>query len=165
MSIRFSADEVLEIAQAIENNGARFYQAAADCVGGGKPQQILTELSRWERIHEGIFAEMRQALAKDEKDSDVYDPQGEAALYLKALADAQVFGPSVDPMAKLGPNPTYEGILLTAIGMEKDSILFYVGMKDVVSQAMGKARIDAIVREEMKHVALLSHELNEAKDT
>ncbi len=159
MSIRFSADEVLEIAQAIEANGTRFYQVAAESLGRGKPQDVLMELSRWEQVHERTFAQMRQALAKEERDSDVFDPDGEASLYLRALADAQVFKPTDDPAARIGPNPTYQGILQTAIGLEKESILFYVGMRDFVSQAGGKARIDAILREEMNHVTVLTREL------
>jgi len=45
-----------------------------------------------------------------------------------------------------------------AIGLEKDSIVFYLGMKDAVPERLGRSRIDDIIREEMSHVYLLSRE-------
>ncbi len=164
MAIRFSADEILAIAQGIETNGARFYQVAAGRIAHGKSQEVLLDLARWEQVHERIFAEMRQTLAKEQKDADIFDPSGEAALYLQSLADAQVFGPPQDPVERIGPNPTYRGILQTAIALEKESIVFYVGMRDFVSQASGRERVDAILREEMNHVTILNRELREAKE-
>jgi rubrerythrin len=50
-------------------------------------------------------------------------------------------------------------ILKAAIGIEKDSIAFYLGMKDMVSERRGKEKIEEIIREEMEHIRLLSHEL------
>ena len=42
---------------------------------------------------------------------------------------------------------------------ENDSIVFYLGMKDLVPEKAGKAKLDAIIREEMGHIRLLSKEL------
>ena len=52
-----------------------------------------------------------------------------------------------------------EGVLISAIGAEKDSIIFYLGMRDAVPEGKGKERIDAIIKEEMGHVQILSQEL------
>ena len=52
-----------------------------------------------------------------------------------------------------------EDILKEAITAEKDSIVFYLGMKDLVPQALGKNRIDAVIKEEMAHIRTLSKEL------
>jgi rubrerythrin len=52
-----------------------------------------------------------------------------------------------------------EGILKEAITAEKDSILFYLGIKDLVPQALGQNRIDEIIKEEMAHIHLLTQEL------
>jgi rubrerythrin len=52
-----------------------------------------------------------------------------------------------------------EGILKEAITAEKDSIVFYLGMKELVPETLGKKRIDAIIKEEMSHIKLLSKEL------
>ena len=47
-------------------------------------------------------------------------------------------------------------ILRVAIGLEKDSIIFYLGMKELVPENLGKNRIDKIIKEEMGHIRLLS---------
>ena len=73
--------------------------------------------------------------------------------YLKALADTRVF---FEKTIDLG---SMKEILKSAIEAEKDSIVFYLGMKDVVPDSLGKKRIDDIIREEMSHIRLLSREL------
>ena len=52
-----------------------------------------------------------------------------------------------------------EEVLKFAIGAEKESIVFYLGMKDAVPSNLGKNRLDDIVREEMSHIRLLSNKL------
>jgi len=52
-----------------------------------------------------------------------------------------------------------EDILQTAIGLEKDSVVFYLGMKDAIPQRLGRSKIDGIIKEEMGHIATLSREL------
>ncbi len=50
-------------------------------------------------------------------------------------------------------------ILKSAIEAEKDAIVFYLGMKEAISQNFGRDRIEAIIKEEMGHIRLLSKEL------
>ena len=50
-------------------------------------------------------------------------------------------------------------ILKSAIEAEKDSIVFYLGMKEAVPENLGKGRIETIIKEEMGHIRLLSKEL------
>jgi rubrerythrin len=52
-----------------------------------------------------------------------------------------------------------EKILKAAIEAEKDSIVFYLGMKNAVPEDLGRTRLDDIIKEEMNHVRLLSREL------
>jgi rubrerythrin len=68
-----------------------------------------------------------------------------------------------DPTEWLTGKETKEDILKAAIGYEKDSIVFYLGIKEVVPPELGKDRIDAILKEEMSHVAVLSDELASSK--
>lgn len=161
MGVRFSADDILAVALAIEVNGAHFYESAAGKLADSRGQGLLRDLARWERAHEETFAALRAALAADEKDSGTLDPSGEAGLYLNALADASVFDPQADALAALGPNPTYRAILLKAMALEKDSIAFYIGMRELVPERLGRSKVDAIIKEEMKHVAILHEELGQ----
>jgi rubrerythrin len=80
-----------------------------------------------------------------------------APQYLKALADTRVFfEKDMDPT-------TMKEILKAAITAEKDSIVFYLGMKELVPEKMGKAKIDDIIKEEMSHIRLLSARLVKTK--
>jgi rubrerythrin len=50
-------------------------------------------------------------------------------------------------------------ILKSAIEAEKDSIVFYLGMKEAVPQNLGRDRIEAIIKEEMGHIQMLTKHL------
>jgi len=153
MGYDFNADEVFEMAEQIERNGAKFYRDAAKSVKDSSNKDLLLSLSKMEEAHEKTFKSMRSTLTQAQKASTVFDPAGEAALYLKALADTRVFfEKKIDTTSMLE-------ILKSAIEAEKDSIVFYLGMKEAVPAAFGQDRIDGIIKEEMGHITVLSKEL------
>lgn len=156
MALDFNADEIFEMAEEIERNGATFYRKAAEGVSGDE-KDFLLELAKMEDDHEVTFKAMRKELGDKEKASTTFDPQGEAPQYLKALADTRVFfEKDLDPT-------DMKDILKAAIGAEKDSIVFYLGMKDLVPEKMGKDKLDDIIKEEMSHIKLLSSRLIKTK--
>lgn len=153
MAYDFNADEVFEMALQIERNGALFYRKAAGDVTDAGARKLLLGLAEMEDDHERIFADLRASLTVREKAATVFDPEDQAAQYLKALADTRVF------YEKPIDTTSMEEILKAAISAEKDSILFYLGMKDMVADNLGKNKLDMIIREEMGHISLLSGEL------
>lgn len=159
MAIAFNADEVFEIAEQIERNGARFYRKAAEKVKAENFQQLLLKLADWELSHEKLFAEMRKKLSAGEKAETVYDPDNEGVLYLRALAEGRIFDLRSDPSRKLTKSVSMEKILSIAIEAERNSVLYYTGMKEVVPEKLGKARIEAIIKEEMNHITILNGHL------
>jgi len=156
MSIRFNADEVLEIAQDIERNGADFYKRAAELGQSGSARAMLLELAAMEEDHEKTFAEMRSGLTEAERRQMTYDPGEELPLYLQVMADKGVFGKKSEPARAFTGKETIEEVLRLAIGLEKDSIVFYLGLQELVPERLGGARIEHILREEMGHIATLS---------
>lgn len=153
MGFDFNADEVFAMAVQMEQNGQRFYRNAAEKAEGEDQKALLNRLADMEKDHEDVFVAMRSELGRKEGGSTVFDPHGEAELYLKALADTQLFfDKSVDVTSM-------EEILKTAIQAEKDSIVFYVGMQKAVPERLGKGKLDRIIEEEMGHVRLLGGEL------
>ncbi len=50
-------------------------------------------------------------------------------------------------------------IVKEAILAEKDSIVFYLGMKELVPEGLGKDKVDKIIKEEMSHIRLLTKKL------
>lgn len=159
MSVTFNADEMFEIAQWIERNGAKFYRRAAEVFPDSPLAERFASLAQWEEEHERTFAKMRAELKESEKQETAYDPYDEAALYLRALATGKVFAPDADPSAEVDGAGTVKDVVSLAIGKEKDSILFYTGMRELVPPRLGREKLEAIIKEEMKHVAMLNKEL------
>jgi rubrerythrin len=155
----FNAGEIFEMAMEIERNGAKFYRKAAEGKAGQTSKGLLLRLADMEVQHERTFAAMRDMLTTVETTSATFDPDDEAVLYLQAIADGHVFNAKVDPSALLTGKESAADILKTAIGLEKDSIVFYLGIQDLVAKSLGRERIGHIIREEMTHVTLLSAEL------
>jgi len=154
MSTDFNANEVFEMARQIEINGAAFYREAAETVDNQDYKNFLTELAQMEDDHEKTFEEMQKELTGGEQTLLVFDPEDENALYLKALADTRIF------FKKKAPGKDMMEILKSAIQAEKDSIVFYLGMKEMVPEKYGKSRVNDIIKEEMSHLKLLSGKLN-----
>ena len=157
MGMPFNADEVFEMAEQIERNGARFYRAAAEkfpAVG-----QLLSELAAMEDNHEKTFAAMRSELSGTEAEPLVFDPDEQAQLYLQAMADEHIFNINSDPTNQLANLETPEEVLKMAMGLERDSIAFYTGLKESVSRKAGKDKVEAIIKEEINHIAILSEKM------
>lgn len=160
MSIPFSADEAFEMAAQIERNGAEFYRKAAENVGEESTRKLLLDLAEWESTHEKTFAAMRAELKGEEKEATAFDPEGEAALYLRAMADGRVFDVKTDPASLLSGKESADEVLKTALGLEKDSILFYLGLRDMVPERLGRDKVEEIIKEEMGHIAFLNKQMS-----
>lgn len=159
MSFQFNADEIIQMAEQIERNGARFYRKAAEVVKDENVAKLLIDLAAWEEGHERAFATMRADLTDQERQAVVFDPDHETSMYLRAMADGHVFNIRVAPADKLTGKESAEEILRMAIGQEKDSIVFYTGLKEMISQTAGRERIDEIIKEEMSHIGFLNREI------
>ena len=153
MTFNFNADEIFKMAEEIEKNGAAFYKEASESISDERFKKLLSGLASMELDHYRTFSSMHSSLSDKEKEPTVFDPMNESVMYLKALADTEVF------YKKQLDTSSIKSILLTAIGMEKDSIVFYVGLKDMVPEKLGKNKIDNIISEEKKHIRLLANEL------
>lgn len=153
MMYDFNADDIFEMAEQMERNGAKFYRAAAASVSDPSHKDFLDKLADMEDAHEKTFSKMRATLKADEKATTVFDPDGEAVNYLRALADTRVF------FQKEIDTSSMPAILKDAIAAEKDAIVFYLGMRDAVPEKLGRSHLDDIIKEEMLHIRLLSNEL------
>jgi rubrerythrin len=149
----FTADDVFEMAEELERNGAKFYGDAAQNADNPEYKKLLVGLAEMEVEHEKTFVNLRSQLSGNEKALTAFDPQNESALYLKVLADTKVF------FEKKIDFSSMKSVLKAAILAEKDSIVFYLGMKEMVPEQYGKDKLDKIIEEEMDHIKILSKEL------
>ncbi|OGR21870.1 MAG: rubrerythrin [Desulfobacula sp. RIFOXYA12_FULL_46_16] len=155
MTNEFNADDIFEMAVKIEQNGAVFYRDAVGQVEEKKNKDFLLELAQMEDEHGVIFSNLKKELTAQEKIVTTFDPEDENILYLNAFADSKVF------FKKEKPDNNFRNILHCAIQTEKDSIVFYLGIKELVPEKYGRSKIDTIIKEEMGHIRLLAGKLAE----
>ena len=159
MAVVFNADEILTMAQEIERSGAAFYRSAARIVRGAS--SLLLRIAGEEDKHLKLFQEMQRAARGGGNDVED-DPDNAAAIYLRAYADRRVFAAPGDADAVFHGGESMEQVAAIAVGKEKDSIVFYVGMKKMVPFALGRDQLDAIIADEFRHIAWIEKAVHEA---
>ncbi len=159
MDTKFNAFEVFEIAEKIERNGAKFYRRAAELFDDSHTRKMFLQLADWETTHEQVFADMRNELAAQGPELRTFEPENSVVFDAQSMAGLAVFGIKPDPSDELTGEESITDILKSAIEKEKDSIVYYVGLKDFVSDRAGKDKIDDIIREELRHIGILNQAL------
>lgn len=156
MSYDFNADEVFNLAIRIEENGARFYRKAAEFQKDAENRATLEKLASMEDVHKTTFEKMKTALSAAEKTATVFDPLGESAQYLTAMADMHGGEGSPSAADALTGQESIVEIIDIAIGLEKESILFYLGLVDLVPPKLGQDKLYNIISEERRHIIQLN---------
>jgi len=159
MTVAFNADEIFEMAEQIERNGARFYGEVATKASDRTMKEMFLNLAAMEDGHLHTFQEMRRGLSDQEKGGTPFDPDNEAALYLQAMADTKGFEGMRSPTQKLTGKESMQELFEIAIEAEKNSVVFYVGLKGVVGERAGRDKVESIIREEVGHAAQLRRQL------
>lgn len=163
MIYNFNADAIFEMAEQIEKNGADFYHTAASRIPTPSVKEMLIRLAGMEEEHQRTFAALRKELAKPERSPAFSKLDADVQQYLTALSNTRVFHEDKKPDLKITETHTeadmLEEIYRCAIRAEKDSIVFYAGLRELVPETFGKSRVDAIIKEEMQHITTLSIEL------
>jgi rubrerythrin len=158
----FNIDEVFEIAEQIERNGAQFYRKAAALFETSRAKNVLMDLAVMEDKHEKIFKELRQELKKKAGMEDSYIDE-EPAQYLKAVAGGYVFPINVDPSERLKADESLMDVLNFAIEIEKDSIVFYLGLREAMPEDLGRFDVSQIIKEEMRHISYITDLMHKIK--
>ncbi|RKY08937.1 MAG: rubrerythrin [Planctomycetota bacterium] len=156
MPITFNANEIFQIAEQIERNGARFYRKAADSASDKETKQMFLEMADMEAGHLKTFEHMRRYLTYKEKAATVFDPDNEASIYLRTMADARGSEGKKSPTEELTGAESIEEILKIALSAEKDSVIYYFGLRSFVPPRAGRDKIEAIIAEEIKHITTLN---------
>ena len=159
MGITFNANEIFEMAEEMERNGAKFYRKAAENASDKETKQMLLDMADMEDGHLKTFEKMREQLSDQEKGWTVFDPDNQSVLYLQAMADARGYEGKITPMKELTGSETPREILETALNSEKESVVFYFGLKELVPVKAGRDKVEAIIIEELGHITTLLNKL------
>ncbi|MBA7700493.1 hypothetical protein ES703_109207 [subsurface metagenome] len=152
MSISFSGSELINIAIGIERRGIAFYDIMTRSTENATARDVFQHLADMEREHVQIFQGMLSE-ANRYQPSEAYT--GEYAAYLQALVDSAVFTDDIVTSEMAARVESDIEAMELAIGTEKDSILFYYGMRDIMPQGV-QPTVNKIITEEKSHLRLLS---------
>ena len=153
MSISFSGSELINIAIGIERRGIAFYDIMTRSTENAIARDIFQFLANMEREHMQIFQGM---LNEADKYQIPETYAQEYASYLQALVDSAVFTDDMIDSEMTTWADSDIAALELAIGAEKDSILFYYEMKEIIPQR-AQATVNKIITEEKSHLKQLSH--------
>ena len=158
MVITYSADEIFEMAEESERNAAEFYREAAERSSNEETRKLLLDMSATEIEHLETFQNMREKLSAEEGMS-IFDPLGRSAMFLQSMADARTWEGRINPTQELSGNETTKEIIEIALEAEKEMVVFYVGLKDMVYFKAGKDKVEEIILEELGHISALLKKL------
>ena len=153
MSIVFSSSELINIAIGIERRGITFYDIMARSTDNEIARDAFQGLADMEREHIQIFQGMLD-------EADKYNlaetaAEEEYAGYLQALVDNAVFTDDMITSEMATQADSDIKAVELGISAEKDSILFYYQMRDIMPQP-ALPMINRIIAEEKSHLRQLS---------
>jgi rubrerythrin len=159
MAQEFNANEIYDMAIQIEDNGQLFYNEAVKMAKKSDIKDLFIRLGKWEADHKRTFLQLQDQLSNKEWAKNPFDPNDEAVLFVRSMVKGHIFNMHKDIASLIKKAKNSEDMLKMAIGFEKDTIVYFLGLKEVVPDEDEKNQIDKLVKEEMKHVSILTKEL------
>jgi rubrerythrin len=160
MTRELTALEVLQIAEEMERNAAKFYRKAAGMFHDPSLSKLFSELAQWEKRHVQVFAEMKErftmpAWELGRSDLDRVDMVGLGV-------PPGVFGPESDPARELTGRETRAEVFNLALKKERYTIGYYTSLTEFALGQENLNMLKRIVEEEKKHVRILTQSLTQA---
>ena len=158
METRFNVFEILQIAEKIEHNGAKFYLKMADLFEDSGLRNTCYKLATWKAKHENVLAQRRKRFSEKTGEFGTFDPDNYVLSNPQVMAGLAVFTSKPGSLKQpTKENPT--DLFKDAIRRAKEAIFFYNGLKDFARDPASKETIDKIIKEENRHIRLLTEEL------
>jgi rubrerythrin len=137
--------KALEFAVATEKLGAQIYEKLAKRFEGSEElKELFTSLAKDEQAHEREFRALLDRLP-----ADAGPVQYEQEQYLRAMAISDVFSDDKGISKNIDKITTREDALERALSLEKNTLMYYTALRDVVGTSEA---VDAIIAAEKRHV-------------
>ncbi len=146
---KYSVREAVAQAVQAEKLGFQFYTSMAGRFRADEGlNSLFTILAAKELQHEKTFSELLGIL-KDQ------EPAGweEAEQYLRAIVESEFFLGKNKSLPSMEKVKTVEDAVSFAVGFEKDTLLYFYGIRDAVKE---KEVVDEIINEERSHIRWLN---------
>ncbi len=152
----FTAAQGLEMAMQIEENGEAFYTTFAAESSDAEVKELFEFLAGQERNHYKVFEKL---LGRIEPGPQMLAPEeDEYSMYLQVALDQALFSGPDKALATARDAKDRETAIRTALGFEKDTLLFFYDLREMVSDN-DRETLTRIVNEEKAHVRRLAREL------
>jgi len=161
MTQRFTGQEIVEIALRMERNGEQLYRALAEQTEYMTVKNAFHALANEEEKHIDSFGRIREIIGGFTP-PEAYP--GEYALYLEALAEENVFAKRDLFRELAGKAATVEEALDLAIRFEKETLIFFHGIRDSMESGDMPVLKELIIQEK-EHVLKLSEIKKSLKKT
>jgi len=153
MTTFYSAIEVIEMAIKTEETGQIFYTNAAKKVKSKKLAELFKFLAGEEEKHQKIFKSLYKTI-KENPEALPYN-WDEASQYLQAITDSKFFLGSDKALNYITKAKTPESLLDYALAFEKETMLFYMEILNVIKEK-NKPLVNKIIAQEKEHIQRLS---------
>lgn len=145
----FSIMEVIEQAVQTEVLGHDFYSAMASKYAENDGlRNLFQKLAQKELVHKRRFEELKEVTGEEEP----LDWE-EVAHYFRAIVESEFFLGKGKSLPELHHIKNPEDAVTHAIRFEKETLLYFLGLRDVVRD---KEIVDEIISEEKSHIKWLS---------
>lgn len=155
----FTAAEALKMAMEIEKNGEVFYSAVAARATDASVKALFEDLAAQERGHYLAFQKMAETVSGAPQPLTEYD---EYQVYLRAALDSALFAGPDKALAMARQAQDRLTALRTAIGFEKDTLLFFYDLREMAGAVEHKT-VSGIIQEEKQHLRRLANLLPPAR--
>ncbi|MCH8218384.1 MAG: hypothetical protein IH892_16625 [Planctomycetes bacterium] len=159
METKFNVFEILEIAERVEQRGARFYIQTAKRFRKAALQDVFYKLAEGKVKQQKAWARMRKEFSEKTGEFGTYDPDNYVLSHPEVMAGLSWFGTGAGRAKPLTGTEKKEEILRDAINRENAVIAFYQGLKDFTRDPAGTDTVDKIIAEENQCVRTLIHEI------
>jgi rubrerythrin len=145
----YTVTEALEQAIQTEKLGQAFYTRMAEKFQDNEPlKNLFDTLAAKERHHEQTFTSLKGRVG----DQHVENWE-EASKYMRAIVESEYFLGKNKSLPEMKNIQSIEDAVRFAIGFEKETLLYFHQMKDIVDD---EETMSAIIKEEQSHLVWLS---------
>ena len=148
-ALRDSISEIIEQAVQTEKLGFQFYSSMAEkFTDDEKINKLFGLLALKEQEHEKTFLSLMDNISKQSTED-----WEEVCKYMRAIVESEFFLGTNKSLPSLDHITSASAAVKFAISFEKETLLYFYNMKDVIS---GSDVINSIIDEEKSHIVWLS---------
>lgn len=159
METKFNVFEILEIAEKVEQRGAKFYLGAAQLFSQEELKNFLYALAQ-RKVHlKNTWVKMRKDFSDRTGEFGTFDPDNYVLSNPEVMAGLTWVGTRAGRSRQLTGQENKEEILRDAMHRENAVMTFYQGLRDFARDPAGRETIDTLVKKVNQMVLELMHEL------